>query len=99
MKARGEFVFKGLDKRAGGEFINDKGLSVKYGESLILKIDEIIDGNINERKLKLDRENMILVEKIKKLKPYDHFTLECNVVLYQNSAKVVPVAIVDSNNK
>lgn len=97
MKAKGEFVFKGLDKRDGGEFVNDKGQAIKYNESYILKVDEQSeDGSINERRLKIDVNNTILVDRLKKLKAYDKISLECDVLLYQNSAKVVPVAIIDS---
>lgn len=100
MRAKGNFVFKGLDKRKAGEFTNDKGQVVKYDESTILKVDEITeDGEINERKLKIDANNTFLIDKLKKLKPYDNIILECDVLLYANSAKVVPVAICDSNNK
>lgn len=99
MKAKGNFVFKGLDKRAGGEFINDKGQSVKYHESYILKVDEVTDGSINERKLKVDVNNTSLLNELNKLQPYDKIDLECDVVLYQNSAKVIPIAVSVSNNK
>lgn len=99
MRAKGEFVFKGLENKAGGEFVNDKGQNVKYGERYLLKVDEVVDNEINERKLKVDVNNTSLVDALKKLKPYDKIVLECDVLLYQNSAKVVPVAIVNSNNK
>lgn len=99
MKAKGEFVFKGLEKRDGGEFLNDKGQKVSYKEAYVLKVDEIVDGSINERKLKVDTGNTSLIDSLKKLKPYDKIELECDVVLYNNSAKVVPVAICNSNNK
>lgn len=95
MKAKGEFVFKGLDDRKAGEFTNDKGQVVKYNESKVLKVDEVVDGSINERKLKIDANNTFLIDKLKKLKPYDHIILECDVLLYANSAKVVPVAILE----
>lgn len=99
MRAIGEFVFKGLEEKAGGEFVNDKGQNIKYDGSYVLKVDEIQDDKINERKFKVDLKNTGLVDKLKKLKPYDKVTLECDIVIYQNSAKVVPIAIVDSNNK
>lgn len=100
MKAIGNFVYKGLDKRSAGKFTNDKGQEVSYKEAYTLKVDENVDGNINERKLKVDVDNIGLVNGLKKLKLYEAFTLECEVVLYQNSAKVVPVALCsDSNNK
>ena len=90
---------KDSKKRAGGEFTNDKGQVVKYGESYVLKVDEIVDGSINERKLKVDVNNTSLINELNKLKPYDHVNLECDVILYQNSAKVIPIAVSVSNNK
>ena len=99
MKAIGEFVFKCLEKRDGGEFVNERGQKVAYKEAYTLKVDEVVEGNINERKLKVDKDNMGLVARLKTLKPYDKVTLECDVVLYNNSARVIPIAIVDSNNK
>ena len=99
MKAIGEFVYKGLEKRDAGKFVNDKGQEINYKDSYILKVDEVFEGSVNERKLKIDKENLGLVEALKKLKLYDRVNLECEVLLYQNSAKVVPVAICNSNNK
>lgn len=99
MKAIGEFIYKCLEKRGAGEFTNDKGENIKYGESYVLKVDEVVDGNINERKLKVDVNNTSLIDKLKQLKPYEKISLECDVVLYTNSAKVVPVALTTANNK
>lgn len=99
MKAIGEFIYKCLEKRGAGEFTNEKGESVKYKESYILKVDEVIDGNINERKLKIDVNNVGLIDKLKQLKPYEKISLECDVTLYNNAAKVVPVALTTVNNK
>ena len=96
MQAVGEFVYKGIETRKAGEFLNDKGDTVKYNEACILKVDEVVDGSINERKLKVDVNNTMLIDKLKKLVPYNKFNLKCDIVLYQNSAKVVPIAIVDS---
>ena len=64
-----------------------------------MKVDEVVDNDVNERKLKVDVNNTSLVDALKKLKIYDKIVLDCDVLLYQNSAKVVPVAIVNSNNK
>ena len=99
MKARGEFVYKGLEERAGGEFVNEKGQTVKYDSSYVLKVDEVVGNDINERKLKIDKKNVSLVDALKKLNPYAKIVIECDVILYSNNAKVVPVAICDSNNK
>ena len=96
MQAVGEFVFKGIETRKAWELLNDKGDTVKYNEECILKVDEVVDGSINERKLRVDVNNTMLIDKLKKINPYDKFQLKCDIVLYQNSAKVVPIAIVDS---
>lgn len=99
MKAIGKFVYKGLEKRDGGEFTNEKGQVIKYGEKYVLKVDEDNEGVINERKLSIDTANVGLIDRLKALKPYEKIQLECDVVLYNSSAKVIPVAIIDSNNK
>ena len=52
MQARGKFVFKSLERKEGGKFINEKGEEINYGASYQLKVDENKDGVINERKLK-----------------------------------------------
>ena len=51
MKCNGKFVFRGLGKKEGGEFINERGIKVKYDASYVLKLDEEIDGKAYERKL------------------------------------------------
>ena len=94
MKAVGEFVFKGLDRKDGGEFTNERGQLVKYNSKYVLKVDEVLEGSINERKLNISEDNKALIDKIKTLKANDKIKLECDILLYQNSAKVVPVAIV-----
>ena len=98
MQCKGEFVFKCLDMRDGGEFKNDKGQNIQYDSCYILKVDEFSEKGINERKLKIDKNNQILVNKLKNVKPYEHIVLVCDVVLYGSNAKVIPVDL-DSNNK
>lgn len=96
MKAVGKFVYKGLEKKDGGEFTNDKGQNIKYDASYQLKLDEDVEGSINERKLKISVNNTGLISALQKLKPYQEIELECDIILYPSSAKVVPVAIVGS---
>lgn len=100
MKCVGEFKFKGLEKRDGGEFTNDKGQNIKYNESYILKVDESTQKGIYERKLKIDVNNTYLLDKLKLKKPYDPIKLVCDITFYGNSVKVIPVDLyIDSNNK
>ena len=98
MICKGEFVFKNLTKRDGGTFKNDKGQDVNYDMAYVLKVDEVSQDGINERKLKIDKNNTVLLNKLQNVKPYDKINLVCEVVLYGANAKVIPVDI-DSNNK
>lgn len=99
MKAYGKFVYKSLEKRDGGEFTNSSGQTIKYEDSYVLKIDENVDGSINERKLKVDKNNIGLINQLKDVKTYSEIELECDVQLYQNSCKLIPVRLTNSNNK
>lgn len=100
MKAYGKLIYKSLEKRDGGEFTNDRGQNIKFDESYVLKVDENLDGSIGEHKLKVDKNNIGLVDQLKALKPYTEIELECNVVMYQNSCKLIPVSLKSgSNNK
>lgn len=98
MKCVGDFVFKSLDIRDGGEFENDQGKTIKFDSCYLLKVDEISEKGINQRILKIDKNNQMLVNKLKNVKAYEHITLICDVVLTDRQSKVIPVDI-DSNNK
>ncbi len=98
MKCKGEFVYKSIEKREGGSFTNDKGQAINYDMAYVLKVDEVSQNGIFERKLKIDKNNTVLLNKLQNVKPYDKITLICDVSLYGANAKVIPVDI-DSNNK
>ena len=49
MKCVGKFKFKGLVKREGGSFTNDRGQEITYKESYLLKVDESTENGIYER--------------------------------------------------
>lgn len=88
-----EAVFKGISKRDGGEFTNDKGDVIKYEPSFIVKFDENINGDIVERRLKFPLTNKQLEHKLKELEPYSKFTLICDVQLFSGNAKVLPIDV------
>ena len=100
MKCVGEFVFKGIEERQGGEFVNDRGQNIKYDGSYILKVDEKTDKGIYERKLKINKDNITLVNKLKSIEVYKPIKISCDVSFYGNKVTVVPVdLIIDGNNK
>lgn len=100
MQARGQFIFKCLERKDGGEFVNEKGQNVKFDASYQLKVDENNNGVINERKLKIPQKNDVLIQKLMKKNTYDSIELLCDVQLYNSMAKVIPVDLIDnSNNK
>lgn len=84
-------VFKGLAKREGGEFTNERGQKVTYDESYLLKFDEEVNGEVFERRLKFPITNKQLANKLKDLDIYSKIVLICDVQLYTSSAKIVPV--------
>lgn len=86
-------VFKGVSKRDGGEFINDKGVKISYDPSYILKFDEDVNGDIVERRLKFPVTNKTLYNKLNPLEPYSKIILVCDVQLYTGNAKVLPIDI------
>ena len=98
MQCKGEFVFKSLEKRDAGTFKNSAGQDINYDMAYVLKVDESTYNGIFERKLKVDKENTTLLNKVKNLKPYDKIFLICDIVMYGSNARVVPIDL-DSNNK
>lgn len=99
MQAKGKFIFKSLTRKDGGKFINEKGKEISYDASYELKVDENNDGSISERKLKVDETNNVLIQKLSGKKPYEPIELICKIQMYGSMAKVIPVDLVDSNNK
>lgn len=88
-----ECVFKSVTKRDGGDFTNDKGQSIQFDASYVIKLDENRNGDISERKLKFPITNKSLYSKLKELEPYTKIVLACEVQLYNGSARIVPYDI------
>ncbi len=90
-----DVVYKGLSKREGGEFTNEKGQKVEYNDSFVLKFDEEVNGEVFERRLKFPVTNKELARKLRELEVYSKIKLICDVQLYTSSAKIVPVELGD----
>lgn len=93
MNCRGIVIFKGIEKREGGVFKNDKGQDINYNASYLIKFDEDINGNINERKLKFPASNLVLFDKFKEIKPYTKVNLSCDVVISNTICKLIPTNV------
>lgn len=98
MKCQGRFKYKGLKKKDAGVFVNDRGQKIEYKESYQLKVDELTDEGVEERNFKLAIDSVLVPQLIEK-PLYADIILEFDVKLSDSFAKVVPVALVNSNNK
>ena len=98
MKCQGNFVFKTLSRRAGGTFKDDKGENIDYPSAYILKVDELMEnGDINERKFKIDEKKTALINVLKEFETYQKITLYFNVTIYTSSVSLELVGADDSN--
>lgn len=94
MKAKGIFMFKNLQKRDGGSFLNkETGQTVPYNACYVIVCDEIFeDGKIQERRFKFELNDNVLAGELSALEPYTKIKILFDVVLYSANAKVVPVS-------
>lgn len=95
MYCKGIVMFKGIEKRNGGTFKNAQGQDIDYDSAYVLKFDEIVEGKINERKLKFPSSNKVLYDKFEKFDPYTQVQITCDVVLMQNACRLVPIDVVE----
>lgn len=93
MRCNGIFVFKSVTKRDGGSFTNDKGEEIHYDDSYVLKVDEVSD-EIRERKFKFPCTNKKLYEDLCKLDSYSKICIDFEVVIYNNSCKLLPFSLI-----
>ena len=98
MKCEGEFVFKGIETKAGGEFTNERGQVIKYSPTNQIKLDEIIGTKTEERTFKFPVENKELCEKFKSLKIYENIVIVFNIELYKTSVKLIPIDLICESN-
>ena len=85
MFATGVFTFKSFKEREAGRFITSDGETIEYEASHILKFDEISeDGNVHERKAKVEIDNFSLISKLSKLKIYQPVTLKFKIFLIKD---------------
>lgn len=88
MKTSNDVVFKGIEERAGGIFKNDKGQEISYPKAYVVRFDEEVEGDYQERKVKFTGDNVGLFNRFKTLKAYDKINLVFDVTLGNNSCKI-----------
>ncbi|MCI9247120.1 MAG: hypothetical protein HFJ30_08485 [Clostridia bacterium] len=87
MKCSNEVIFKGIEERASGVFKNDKGQEISYPKAYVVRFDEEVEGDYQERKVKFSGDNAGLYTRFKTLKAYDRINLIFDIVLSNNSCK------------
>lgn len=93
MKCQGNFIFKTLTHRKAGVFKDSEGNEINYPSAYILKVDELMsNGDINERKFKIDDKETAIINGLKTLKAYQEIVINFEVTLY---ASRVTLDIVD----
>ena len=93
IKCQGKFKFKGIEKREGGSFVNDKGRKIDYDESYSLKVDEETENGIYERVFRIKKDSEI-VDDLLLVKPYTNIILEFEIRFYGRNINVVPVSLI-----
>lgn len=94
MKCEGEFIFRGIETREGGEFTNDRGQLIKFSPSYQIKLDEVVGTKTEERTFKFPIENKELAEKFRRLKIYEDILIQFKVDLYKSSVKLIPIDVI-----
>lgn len=94
MKAKGVFMFKNVQDRERGSFTNkETGEVISYNACKVLVADELSeDGKMNERRFKIDNENVNLINEFCSLEAYTKISIIFDVVLYSANAKVTPIS-------
>lgn len=85
-----KFKFRELKYRKAGSWQPEKDKDpVQYGETYILKIDEITeDGELLEGEFKIGVDETNLINKLSRFKPFEDITLEIYVYMKKDKAKL-----------
>ena len=90
MKCKGEFIYRGIERRDGGNFINDKGDTISYKPSYRVKVDEVLPNGVFERVLKVAEENTQLINNFQLLDNYQRILITFDVAFYATKVSLVP---------
>lgn len=90
MKCKGEFIFRGIERRDGGNFTNDKGETISYPSSYRVKVDELTLDGVFERVFKVAEKNSQLINDFQTLDNYQKIIITFDVALYGTKVSLVP---------
>lgn len=93
MKCDGDFVYKGIEERRGGEFTNDKGEVIKYDPAYKITLDEVNEGKAYTRNFTFPLNNTVLFDKFKNLRLYDDIVVIFDVAVSKKTVKLIPVDV------
>lgn len=99
MICKGQFIFKEVSKKDGGEFTTPEGEVIKYDPTYLIKVDELSDKGIDQRKFKFPITNDNLFAELKALNPYEKIEIVFDTFFntndnYNNNCRLVPVSVV-----
>lgn len=94
MKCEGNFIYKGIEERKGGEFTNERGQIIKYDTAFKVTLDESNGIKAVTRTFTFPKENTELLNKFKALKLYEEVIVAFDINISRNSVKLVPFDVV-----
>lgn len=94
MKCEGNFLYKGIEERKGGEFTNERGQLIKFDPAYKITLDEIVNGKGETRTFTFPKNKVELADKFKNLKLYNEIIVAFDVVISKNIVKLVPFDMV-----
>lgn len=98
MKCQGEFKYRGITGKPGGEFVNNKGVKVSYDASYEIKVDEFTESGMFERRFKTPVDSPI-VRQLSQIDLYQDVIIDFDVKIYGSNIKLIPTSVnlVDNN--
>ena len=93
MKCKGEFIFRGIERKDGGNFINEKGETISYKPSYRVKVDEQTESGLKERIFKISEEENQLINDFQTLDIYQKIIMTFDVALYGTKVSLVPEVV------
>lgn len=95
MKCEGNFIYKGIEERKGGEFTNERGRVIKFEPFFKITLDEIVEnGKVETRTFNFPIKNTDLADKFKDLDLYCNIIVAFDIVMFRNNVRLVPYDLI-----